>query len=199
MRLDQDKFTLTQLIPRHIPMLLGMIFVFAFNLAAVSTVNGAEHKVQDASLLPSSDSNFDCPVTIPLENAQRREKEKYGTNHRNKFLGIQLNGAGAVRFAQEDFEKFGYIWQKYHVMTYHRGIMKVTGSRLDLENGPPLRSTPSIRSNNDGFVPFGLYFPTTGCWEVTLHLVSEDNHADIISGSELTFVTRAELIESANK
>ena len=131
----------------------------------------------------------ECLVTNPPESDQRIEKERYGTNYRNDYIGVQLNNGGVTTFPKHDFDENGFIFQKYHVMTYKAGILKGTGRLIGSESETHLKTTPVIRSNPDGFVPFGAYFSSPGCWEITFYLVTSQDSDDKISQSELKFTT----------
>jgi hypothetical protein len=97
-----------------------------------------------------------------------------------------------LRAAQRNVQADGSIGEKFWWWADSRfvGDLRISGKRLDA-SAPPLRArtqagSPETPFRGSGFWTAAIYFPTTGCWEVTGALV--DGGGEI--GPSLRFVIR---------
>jgi hypothetical protein len=139
------------------------VVTFLAVVVSISMVGTTAHS-------PETDLNMamSCPLTFQpglLENPPMgwgSYQTAYGTDRLRVTLkqgGVFVVTDALVNEAGEYGDKF-LFWAP----EISSSPLKVTGHRLDAE-APPLRASQSPASA--GGLAVGLYFPTTGCWEVT--------------------------------
>lgn len=108
-----------------------------------------------------------CPVTFQpgLLDEPPMGWGSYGTAYGGEDLRVTLKPGGAFVAPNALVNEQGEIWDKF--LFWGQGHsdtpLRVAGHRLDAE-APPLRADSNAGS---GGLAVGLYFPTTGCWEIT--------------------------------
>jgi LysM repeat protein len=120
---------------------------------------------------------FVCPVTQPNGSVPS------GENPSPYFLGngqlwTELGPNGKIYMLPTDQMSDGWFSMKWGFWRGVKGQLTVEGHRLDAE-AKPLRVDIPGGYGNTGFQVLSLFFPTTGCWEVTGH----------VENASLTFVT----------
>ena len=119
---------------------------------------------------PAADVNSatTCPVTFQpaLLDDPQFGWGSYQTAYGSEDLRVTLKHGGVftvtdnlVNEAGEYGDKF-LFWGPEHSDSF----LEITGHRLDAD-APPLRA--DIAPSSAGGLAVALYFPTTGCWEVT--------------------------------
>lgn len=126
--------------------------------------------------LPGGDATpAACPVTIPNGSQPPIGENVFGRGpggHGNDALWTNLWtwGEGEVSVpashVNPDGSLGGMKWPWWRGVP---GALRIEGLRLDNE-APPLRAEIPGGYGDRGFLPSGLIFPTTGCWEVTGHV-----------------------------
>jgi len=114
-----------------------------------------------------------CPVTLP-------GPEVYNVgNYGNDALATDLRPGGVIVVTPGSSSPAnGPYFDKFIWFRLTPGEFTITGRRLDAP-APPLTADIPGHFGTHGFIPVGVNFPTSGCWEVTGHIASES----------LTFVT----------
>jgi hypothetical protein len=77
-----------------------------------------------------------------------------------------LNATDPIVVRPDFIERDGSVRMKFGWWRQVRGLLKITGRRLDAL-APPLRSDVPSGYGMTGFQASGVHFPTEGCWEVT--------------------------------
>lgn len=119
---------------------------------------------------PGSDVNTaaTCPVTFQpgLLDDPPMGWGSYETAYGGEDLRATLKHGGVFMVTDTLVNEAGEFWDKFLFWApeFSSSSLEVTGHRLDAE-APPLRADPS--SGTAGGLAAILYFPTTGCWEVT--------------------------------
>lgn len=113
-----------------------------------------------------------CPVTKPNGKQPPAGENVFGRGrggHGNDALwtNVWTWGEGAVlvppTHVQPDDSLGGMKWPWWRGVP---GELTIEGHRIDAD-APPLRADIPDGYGESGFIPSGLIFPTTGCWEVT--------------------------------
>ena len=115
----------------------------------------------------SVSDGMSCPVTFQpgLLDEPPMGWGSYETAYGGEHLRVTLKPGGAFVAPDSLMNEQGEIWDKF--LFWGSGEadtpLTVTGHRLDAE-APLLRADSNAGS---GGLAVGLYFPTTGCWEIT--------------------------------
>jgi hypothetical protein len=109
-----------------------------------------------------------CGVTFQQENLDNLPMGwgSYDTAYGGEGLRVTLPNGGVLRAGSSQVNEQGEIWDKFLFWSNSGSdgaALEVSGRRLDVESGP-LRAEIGAGT---GAMAVGLYFPTTGCWEVT--------------------------------
>jgi len=117
------------------------------------------------SSLHAAPASADCPVTNPRGTVHGTEEcpGDYETGGLLVFLQPEIEfRQGGPGFVLRD----GSLAWKFGWCRRVKGNLTITGERLD-GPAPPLRADFSQPSNEPGFSPSHIIFPTEGCWEIT--------------------------------
>lgn len=122
--------------------------------------------------------DFTCPVTPPNGSLPPGETVNSPDYLGNGELWTALWPDGKVIMESHNVEADGSYSMKWGFIRGVTGPLIVEGHRLDAD-AEPLRADIPEGYGDSGFQVTGLFFPTTGCWEVTAR----------VGDSSLTFVT----------
>jgi hypothetical protein len=103
-----------------------------------------------------------CPVTIPRGVAPAAGT--YG-NGKLRVGGLWPRGVIAVGPHSDYLDSQGRIRMKFPWWTMVRGLLRITGRRLD-GPAPPLSAQVPYGYGLTGFQASGVTFPTPGCWQM---------------------------------
>jgi hypothetical protein len=111
-----------------------------------------------------------CPVTLPRAVGPPGARDFFfgwGSSYGNGKLWVGGLWPHGVIVAGKDFiERDGSVGMKFGWWRKARGLLTITGRRLDAP-APPARGDVPSGYGMSGFQASGVYFPTEGCWEVT--------------------------------